>query len=592
MADISKIQIESGTYNIKDAYLREKAVQYYNTLSSFKSSTVVEEGQVIKTLGYFNLNDGGSGLYLVREKTVNDVVDDITIIGLTDNTLVGELIDDVVNVKQFGAKGDGVTDDIDAINKALAQGKSIVFPEGSYAVSEKIDIDSDNIIIYGNNSTIIPTHQYNCFDVNGDNVTINELNIDGTSNYGYNINGSYCKIKNLTISNTLHSAIMLIGSHNIVDGVTAIECGWDCVSNYGDASYNTIQNSNAIRTKRHGFSTDPTTSNISFINCYCENVGNPSLDEGHSCFHFEHSNNGLVNNCHAVYDNAHAGNTAQSTSSRYVGVRIYYSDNVIVDNFRLDFKNTYAPLNASSVLNCENSNNAKIINSSFINNSSSVNVGYIYTASYIMFMNCKMYNVYISEQDGYAGQVKMIKDCDIEITTKPNFANFKYLLENAIIEGNKFKGHANLDYFISANFMNCIIKDNIFDTGKEGIRFSRNTSNASDTSKFTRVEDCTFKDCTAMINYIYGTAGTNYVNRCLFTGTCDYVVKANYNWFYMTNCFKNNLTVNTEYAHTAYFTLFNDLQTQFDYVCKALNPSNARYKISVNAGGQVIATAE
>ena len=44
-------------------------------------------------------------------------------------------LEDVVSVKDFGAKGDGVTDDTAAFNAAIAAGKTITVPVGSYAIS-------------------------------------------------------------------------------------------------------------------------------------------------------------------------------------------------------------------------------------------------------------------------------------------------------------------------------------------------------------------------------------------------------------------------------------------------------------------------
>ena len=39
---------------------------------------------------------------------------------------------EMVNVKDFGAIGDGVTDDTQAIKAAIATGKQIYMPPGSY----------------------------------------------------------------------------------------------------------------------------------------------------------------------------------------------------------------------------------------------------------------------------------------------------------------------------------------------------------------------------------------------------------------------------------------------------------------------------
>lgn len=47
---------------------------------------------------------------------------------------------DVVNVKDFGAKGDGVTDDTEAIQAAVTSNKSIFFPAGRYRCTESITV--------------------------------------------------------------------------------------------------------------------------------------------------------------------------------------------------------------------------------------------------------------------------------------------------------------------------------------------------------------------------------------------------------------------------------------------------------------------
>lgn len=53
-----------------------------------------------------------------------------------------------INVKDFGALGDGSTDDINSIQSALNQGtQTIIFPKGTYVVSQSISIPSDRHLI-------------------------------------------------------------------------------------------------------------------------------------------------------------------------------------------------------------------------------------------------------------------------------------------------------------------------------------------------------------------------------------------------------------------------------------------------------------
>lgn len=46
-----------------------------------------------------------------------------------------------LNVKDYGAKGDGITDDTEAIKLALSKGDNLYFPVGVYVISEKIDLN-------------------------------------------------------------------------------------------------------------------------------------------------------------------------------------------------------------------------------------------------------------------------------------------------------------------------------------------------------------------------------------------------------------------------------------------------------------------
>ena len=59
------------------------------------------------------------------------------------------------NVKDFGAQGDGITRDDNAINQAIEQSKyGIYFPEGEYIISNPIRLRS-NLKIYGTVNTIV-----------------------------------------------------------------------------------------------------------------------------------------------------------------------------------------------------------------------------------------------------------------------------------------------------------------------------------------------------------------------------------------------------------------------------------------------------
>lgn len=75
--------------------------------------------------------------------------------GSTEARTLPDRFADVVNVKDFGAVGDGVTDDTAAIQAALdASYNMVVFPKGVYVISNDVYIP-EHITVDGQNSTVI-----------------------------------------------------------------------------------------------------------------------------------------------------------------------------------------------------------------------------------------------------------------------------------------------------------------------------------------------------------------------------------------------------------------------------------------------------
>lgn len=90
---------------------------------------------------------GGNGMYAVKGMTGGglpgtNISDRVAVAsGSTAERRLGERFADIVNVKDFGAKGDGVTDDTAAFKNAAASAgaNAVIFvPSGSYKLSESI----------------------------------------------------------------------------------------------------------------------------------------------------------------------------------------------------------------------------------------------------------------------------------------------------------------------------------------------------------------------------------------------------------------------------------------------------------------------
>lgn len=96
-----------------------------------------------------------------------------------------------VDVKEYGAKGDGATDDTAAINSAIAAsaGKTIAFPAGTYIVTSTISLVSNTclkglgnaVIKQKSSNTTVPTVLLSAAGAPRVNIIIDGLIIDGNS---------------------------------------------------------------------------------------------------------------------------------------------------------------------------------------------------------------------------------------------------------------------------------------------------------------------------------------------------------------------------------------------------------------------------
>lgn len=176
-------------------YIQSNVAWAFDSVADMKLATNLIDGSFAQTVGYHSINDGGGAIYKIRTKTVDDTIDDMFIVSLYDNTLIAELVtNDVINVKQLGAYGDGTHDDTDVFKTAVSKGNiKVHIPSGTFIVNESLtlatkttlcgdgfssiikcgtDIESDYLII-------VPVTSLHC--------TIKDLYIDGD----FKCNGIY-----------------------------------------------------------------------------------------------------------------------------------------------------------------------------------------------------------------------------------------------------------------------------------------------------------------------------------------------------------------------------------------------------------------
>jgi len=200
---------QDGTLQeIINAYLQSNCIWGFNTINDMLQATNLINGSKCRTLGYYEKNDGGSGLYLIRNRTFEDVIDN-GYLHLVRENLVAELIiqNDTVNVKQFGSKGDAETDDTQKIQNAInSKANIIIINNGNFLITDEIFIP-DNKVIIGENSIILKgttkaTFKNKDYDTNviNKNITLKNINMKNNDN----VQGSFIRfygVNNIILEN-------------------------------------------------------------------------------------------------------------------------------------------------------------------------------------------------------------------------------------------------------------------------------------------------------------------------------------------------------------------------------------------------------
>lgn len=135
---------ESGELEtIIAAYINANTLLSFDTVADMKLAENFVNGSYARTMGYYELNDGGSATYKIRTITNDDVVDEKFIIALADDTLVAELIlfGKEVNVLCVGGHGENIAP---VCNYLIPKGYHVYIPRGEYTATETILIGTND----------------------------------------------------------------------------------------------------------------------------------------------------------------------------------------------------------------------------------------------------------------------------------------------------------------------------------------------------------------------------------------------------------------------------------------------------------------
>lgn len=189
-------------------------VKYFDTTEEMLQSQNLQVGQVIETLGYSAINDGGSTIF-----RIDDEVDENHFQFSIGNGKYATVIDNVLKLKACGCDHTGTTDVYNVLSYINKSYDEVEISNGSYLLSTNMIINSHKKI-HGKGTLILQsnieltdyctienltlTNKIGYIIMNGYYIKVdnNIINVDSESNgkgiYIYNANGG-CEISNTKI---------------------------------------------------------------------------------------------------------------------------------------------------------------------------------------------------------------------------------------------------------------------------------------------------------------------------------------------------------------------------------------------------------
>ena len=332
---------EDGTLeDIIAQYIALQTTYTYNSVAEMKLATNLTNGSFARTSGFYNYNDGGGAFYKVRNITNDDVVDEMFIIELYDNSLIAELlVDNELNIKQVGVKGIISSNDTDIIKTACAKNYSVYFPAGNYLIDEQIlfsnatnktihgdGVNKTNFILDDNIVGNFTSYLAISDEENAENFTFKDLTLNcdnqNVNRYGISfLNVDGLNIENVEIKNNKGYATRLNDCNNVnINNITIDNCyepvEADGVAGglYGQNMTNLhVENARITNCGDHAFylsgdnalSGTTEAKNIQLNNIYCKNIGGDGWTNG-GCINI-YGNTKNVNISNAIIENAAQG---------------------------------------------------------------------------------------------------------------------------------------------------------------------------------------------------------------------------------------------------------------------------------------------
>ena len=138
----------------------------------FLKRTNAKLNEVYEVLGYYKFNDGAT-----HKRVIVDT-DDGSGVQLNNKLWANIVHNGEVNVSWLGAKGDGITDDTQAIQKSINKYKNVYFPNKKYKITNTISILPEREITFEKGATIECVEDVDVIKIEGNYIRIRNLTLD------------------------------------------------------------------------------------------------------------------------------------------------------------------------------------------------------------------------------------------------------------------------------------------------------------------------------------------------------------------------------------------------------------------------------
>jgi len=304
-----------------------------NTQLRLRRGTTAEHANFTGAQGELTVDTDKNALVLHDGATQGGKVIDneVTATGSTTARSLSDRFADVVNVKDFGAEGDGVTDDTTAIQAAIDNGGSIFIPVGTYKITTALTISDSNLVISGYGATLHMVgntgdfEQYECNAIvfNGSTATQKNIVIEGLKFTGENRWGGIWSIVTDLVKGWDGGVFGNVNEDNYICRENVLIRDVEVTGAYYHAIYLTstsvsllnIKATNCENQRQEYVVGARAASNIILQNIIVENSG--------------YKNVGTSYGDYVVYDNIITQLSASTSAGLYVG---HFSRNVTITN--------------------------------------------------------------------------------------------------------------------------------------------------------------------------------------------------------------------------------------------------------------------